>query len=63
VLAYRIEDITALNAVDNYWPLAEKPERIGHPIRDRRMRIDIVRVYDVDIVIEGNAIKLGTDRV
>jgi hypothetical protein len=49
--------------VDDYWPLAEQRERIGHPIRDRRMRIDIVRVYNVDIIMEGNAIKLGTDRV
>ena len=63
MLAHRIEDIAALNAVDNYWPLAEQPECVGGPIRERRMRIDIIRVYDIDMVIEADPIKLGRDRV
>jgi hypothetical protein len=49
--------------VDHYWPPAEQRERVGGSIRERRMRIYIIRVYDVDTVIDGNPIKLGCDRV
>ncbi len=63
MLADRFEDIAALNAVDNDWPPAKQPERVRGPIRERRVRVDIIRVYDVDIIIKDDAIKLGRDRV
>jgi hypothetical protein len=62
MLADRFEDIAALNAVDDYWPATEKSERIGDPIRERRMRIDVISVYYIDIVFQGDLIKLGRDR-
>ena len=62
MLADRFEDIAALNAVDNYWPTAEKSERVGNPIRERRMRVDVISVYYVDIVFPGDLIKFGRDR-
>ena len=62
VLADRFEDIAALNAVDDYWPAAEKSERVGDPIGDRRVRVDVIGVYDVDIICQGDGKKLGRDR-
>jgi len=45
VLADRFQDIAALDAVDNYWPPAAKQaERVGDPIHDRRVRIDVIGV-------------------
>jgi hypothetical protein len=52
----------ALNAADDYWPAGEQPERIGDPIDDRRMRVDLIAVYDVDIICQGDSKKLGRDR-
>jgi hypothetical protein len=48
--------------VDNYWPTADKRERIGHPIGDRRMRVDVISVYDIDVVFQDDPIKLGRHR-
>jgi hypothetical protein len=62
VLADRFEDVAALNAVDDYWPAAEKSERVGDPIGDRRVRVDVIGVYDVDIICQGDGKKLGCDR-
>ncbi len=62
VLADRFEDIAALNAVDDYWPAAEKSERVRDPIGERRVRVDVISVYDVDIVFQGHTVKLGRDR-
>jgi hypothetical protein len=63
VLAHRIEDVAALNAVDDYWPPAEQPECVGRPIRERRVRIDIIRIDDIDMIIDRDSIKLSGDRV
>jgi hypothetical protein len=63
VLADRVEDVAALNAVHNYWPPADQRECVRRPIREHRVRIDIVRVYDIDTIIDGDPIKLGRDRV
>jgi hypothetical protein len=55
MLADRFEDIAALNAVDNYWPPAEKSERFGDPIGERRVRIDVIGVNDIDFVLKHYA--------
>jgi hypothetical protein len=62
MLADRFEDIAALNAVDNYWPPAEKSERVGNPIGERRVRVDVISVYDIDIVFKDRTEKLTRDR-
>jgi hypothetical protein len=62
MLADRFEDIAALNAVDNYWPSAEKSERVGNPIGERRVRVDVISVYDIDIVFKDRTEKLTRDR-
>ncbi len=60
VLAYRIEDIAALNAVDNDWPPAKQPERVGGPISERRVRVDMaIPVFMTSIsVIDGRPDKV-----
>jgi hypothetical protein len=62
VLADRFEDVAALNAVDDYWPAAEKSERVRDPIGDRRVRVDVISVYDVDIICQGDTKEFGRDR-
>jgi len=48
--------------VDDYWPAAKQPERIDDPIGNRRMRVDVIGVYDVNIICQGHRKKLGRDR-
>jgi hypothetical protein len=61
MLADGFEDIAALNAVDNYWPSAKKSEGVGDPIGERRVRVDVIGVNDVDFVFKQYAEKLARD--
>jgi hypothetical protein len=62
VLADRFQDIAALNAVDDYWPGADEGKRVRDPVGERRMRIDVISVNDIDIAFNGDLVKLGRNR-